>query len=163
MTTEQLHILQHALGLDQYGGGESHRNHFCAGPGGADHQACLDLARAGFMRDHGVTALSGGSSVFTVTAAGVDHVALNSSPRPPPTKRSRSQSAYREYREFSECYPSFAVYLGIMTNREWDSRLGYRFVNPAKHLKGPYAKTVKEAKEGYKAILNERNKKGGAE
>lgn len=31
LTSEQLHVLQHALGLDKYGQGEMYRNHFCAG------------------------------------------------------------------------------------------------------------------------------------
>ena len=31
MTLNQLHILQHSLGRDQYGHGTDYRNHYCAG------------------------------------------------------------------------------------------------------------------------------------
>lgn len=47
MTTEQLQILQHALGIDQYGQGKMNRNHFCAG--GADETICRELVAMGLM------------------------------------------------------------------------------------------------------------------
>lgn len=47
MTTKQLGILQHALGLDQYGRGEFTRNHFCAGED--DEGDCRMLVADGYM------------------------------------------------------------------------------------------------------------------
>ena len=47
MTPKQLEILQHALGVDQYGRGEMYRNHFCAG--GSDEVVCRELVALGYM------------------------------------------------------------------------------------------------------------------
>jgi hypothetical protein len=47
LTTRQLEVLQHALGLDEYGRGEMYRNHFCAG--GADEDICRSLVELGYM------------------------------------------------------------------------------------------------------------------
>lgn len=43
---EHMHILQHALGLDQYGRGREYRNHFCTGPGSVDFLPCRALGDA---------------------------------------------------------------------------------------------------------------------
>lgn len=48
MTPEQLHILQHSLGVDKYGQGDMHRNHFCAG--GKDEEICRELVTLGYMQ-----------------------------------------------------------------------------------------------------------------
>ena len=48
MSPEQLQILQHSLGVDQYGQGEMYRNHFCAGD--ADEPICRELVAMGYMR-----------------------------------------------------------------------------------------------------------------
>ena len=48
MTSSQLQILQHALGVDKYGQGEQYRNHFCAG--GTDEGECRALVAMGYMR-----------------------------------------------------------------------------------------------------------------
>ena len=47
MTPEQLGILQHALGVDQYSQGAQYRNHFCAG--GRDEIVCRELVSLGYM------------------------------------------------------------------------------------------------------------------
>ena len=47
ITPAQLEILQHALGVDQYGRGEMYRNHFCAG--GDDEATCRELVEMGYM------------------------------------------------------------------------------------------------------------------
>jgi len=41
LSSKQLEILQHSLGVDQYGRGEMYRNHFCAGAD--DEPACREL------------------------------------------------------------------------------------------------------------------------
>ncbi len=97
LSSELLHILQHSLGVNQYGDGPQYRNHFCTGPGGKDFDACNELVAGGFMKDHGPREISGGMHVFTVTAAGVDAVALQSPPAPPAPKMTRSKMRYQEF------------------------------------------------------------------
>lgn len=55
MTQDQLHILQHSLGADQYGRRERYgdRNHFCAG--GKDEDICKELVALGYMVQHETT------------------------------------------------------------------------------------------------------------
>ena len=60
MTPEQLHILQHSLGLDEYGRGTMYRNHFVTGEGSLDHPHCVALVEAGLMNqrvDHPLAAV----------------------------------------------------------------------------------------------------------
>jgi hypothetical protein len=97
-----LHILQHALGRDEYGknpnGREDYRNHFCAGDGHVDFARCREAVAHGFMREHPPSVLSGGDHIFVVTDAGKAHVAANSRPEP---KLTRGQRRYREYLDSS--------------------------------------------------------------
>lgn len=93
--TEALGILQHALGLDAYGRGESYRDHFVAGAGSRDYDTCLWLVNAGLMqRRDGATLPFGGDDLFHVTDAGRAFVAEHS---PPPPKLSAGQRRYREW------------------------------------------------------------------
>lgn len=113
MDKQQLQILQHALGVGDYGDKESHRNHFVSGEGGSDHKACLSLVDLGLMRVHVMSkGLTGGDDCFTVTPKGIDYVALNSPMRPPEPKMTRGQKRYREY-QLSECCESFAEWMGF--------------------------------------------------
>ncbi len=103
MEARQLEILQHALGLDQYGLGNPYRNHFCAG--GKDEDVCRELVALGYMDLRPTT------DVFpylncSVTEAGKLAV-REQSPKPP--RLSRSQ---RNYRAFCQAY-------GGMSFREW--------------------------------------------
>lgn len=91
MTSKQLEILQHALGLDKYGQGEMCRNHFCAGV--RDEDVCRSLIEFGYMKQHPTTELFPYFNC-SVTEAGKAAV-LRESPKPP--KLSRSQRRYREY------------------------------------------------------------------
>ena len=70
MTPAQLHILQHSLGLDQYGRGESYRNHYVTGEGSNDHVDCMELVALGWMTRRAGNELSGGDDVFRVTDEG---------------------------------------------------------------------------------------------
>lgn len=90
MTTKQLEILQHALGVDQYGQGEMYRNHFCAG--GDDETVCRELVALGYMETFVRTYLPYYNC--TVTEAGKTMM-LAESPKPP--KLSRGQRRYREF------------------------------------------------------------------
>jgi hypothetical protein len=98
MAAEQqdLQILQHSLGLDEYGKGREYRNHFVTSPGCADFAPCRGLVERGLMQDHGAHALYGGGHCFTVTDAGRSFVRQHGSA---PPKLSRSQRRYRDYLE----------------------------------------------------------------
>lgn len=103
-----LHILQHALGLDDYGRDhkgripadvtEPYRNRFVTSDGGKDWETCIAHAEAGRMERHGPGPLFGGqtSYCFCVTDAGLAFVREHS-PRPP--KRTRAQKRYAAYLE----------------------------------------------------------------
>jgi hypothetical protein len=91
MTTQQLHILQHSLGVDQYGQGDMYRNHFCAG--GDDETVCRELIALGYMKQHATTEVFPDFNC-SVTEAGKAAMRAES-PRPP--KLTRSQKRYREF------------------------------------------------------------------
>ena len=90
LTKEQLQILQHSLGVDQYGQGQMYRNHFCAG--GKDEQVCRELVEAGYMETFTRSYLPYYNC--RVTEAGKAAM-FEQSPKPP--KLTRSQERYRRY------------------------------------------------------------------
>lgn len=103
-----LHILQHSLGLDQYGRGNSYRNRYIIGPDGDGFEDCQRLVSEGLMLDLGPQSMCSGMHCFTVTEAGKKYVADNS-PKPP--KISRSKQRYLDYLEVGDCFESFGHYL----------------------------------------------------
>jgi len=86
MMDSKLHVLQHSLGVGQYGDEPSYRNHFCAGPGSADFDNCRALVADGLMTERAGNELSGGDSIFHVTPAGINFVALH---RPARTRKTK--------------------------------------------------------------------------
>lgn len=108
----RLHILQHSLGLDKYGGGTQFRNHFVTGEGSKDFDNCRALAADGLMTERAGNALSGGDSIFCVTRKGIEFVALNSPARPPTPKLTRSQKRYQAWLD-ADCGLSFAEWMGF--------------------------------------------------
>jgi len=93
MTPRQLEILQHALGLDQYGQSKEigHRNWFAAGA--ADEPACRELVAAGLMIEHRRTAVYPDYNC-SVSETGKKAV-KDHSPKPPTLTASQ-----RRYRRF---------------------------------------------------------------
>ena len=89
LTKRQLEILQHSLGVDQYGQGEMYRSHYVGDP-----ESCRPLVALGFMREYPASELTGGSELFRVTESGKAAM-LAESPKPP--KLSRSQHRYRDF------------------------------------------------------------------
>lgn len=97
-----LHILQHALGRDEYGqtrsrgghGAEDYRNHYVAGEGHHSFALCRQAVSNGLMIEHPPSDLSGGDCVFVATEAGKEYITKNS-PRPP--KLTRGQKRYRKW------------------------------------------------------------------
>jgi hypothetical protein len=108
---EELHILQHSLGVDKYGRGEQYRNHFVTGPGTTDWPHCHSLAGQGLMINHGPRALCNGDHLFTVSEAGKSRMAMESPQPPKPHKLTRSQNRYREFLR-AETGHSFAGWIG---------------------------------------------------
>ena len=115
MTPAQLHILQHSLGVDQYGRGRQYRNHFVTGPGTTDFPACRALVDMGFMEDHGSQSGFDGDHLFWVTEVGRKAM-LAESPAPP--KVSRSKQRYQQYLNVADCFESFGHYLKYLTKQE---------------------------------------------
>ena len=91
MTKRQLEILQHSLGVDQYGQGPQYRNHFCAGDD--DEAVCRELVALGFMKQHATTEWLPYFNC-SVTEDGKSAMAAES-PKPP--KLTRSQKRYRQF------------------------------------------------------------------
>lgn len=94
-----LHILQHSLGLDQYGKGRQYRNHFVSG--GRDVDRCDRLLSLGLMTKQEGRELTGGMPCYFVTQAGIDYVAANS---PNPPRVSRGRVRYLHWLEVSDAY-----------------------------------------------------------
>lgn len=92
LSPEQLQILQHSMGVDQYGQGQMYRNHFCAG--GDDVVTCRELVALGYMREYAPSEITGGDPWFRVESAGIQAMFIDS-PKPP--KLSRSQKRYRAF------------------------------------------------------------------
>lgn len=90
LNDRQLEILQHALGVDQYGRGEMYRNHFCAGD--ADEDVCRELVAFGFM----VTFTRSYLPYYNCTVTEEGKAAmLEQSPKPP--NLTRGQQRYRAF------------------------------------------------------------------
>lgn len=103
MKPELLQILQHSLGLDQYGLGRRYRNHFVAG--GDDEFKCRELVVLGFMCEVRMASeLTGELPCFAVTKAGVEAIKVNSPAAP---KLTRGQQRYKRYLQYCECFKSF--------------------------------------------------------
>jgi hypothetical protein len=47
MSPKLLHILQHSLGLNEYGRGTFYRNRFVTGEGSIDRLLCMELVELG--------------------------------------------------------------------------------------------------------------------
>ena len=94
-----LHVLQHALGRDQYGKRrhsrtDDYRNHYCIGPEGDTFDLCRSAVALGLMVEHAPRAISGDMFTFTVTDAGKAYIDEHSPPAP---KLTRGQRRYREW------------------------------------------------------------------
>jgi hypothetical protein len=96
MTADQLHILQHALGVDKFGLGEQFRNHYVGGA-----EKCRPLVAMGLMLEMKPRSISGGDPWFIVTPEGKKAVKDES---PKPKRMTRSQQRFSDYRDFDDAY-----------------------------------------------------------
>ncbi len=87
---KKLDVLRHAIGW----GRESSRNHFVAGEGSDNCNACRALVAEGRMVEHRASDLTGGDPLFVATPAGRQWAEDNA---PPPPKLTAGQKRYREY------------------------------------------------------------------
>ena len=108
MKPELLAILQHALGLDEYGRGEACRNHFCAGV--SDEPLCRELVDMGYMYVFRPNASPYPYYNVAVTSAGKEAVRRES---PTPPKLTRSQQRYRDWLNSSagDCGITFGMWI----------------------------------------------------
>lgn len=108
MTNRQLEILQHTLGVDEYGQGQMYRNHFCSGP--ADEPDCRALVSLGYMQQHETTT---SLPYFNCSVTEQGKMAMKAaSPKAP--KVTRDQQRYREFLNLSDAYNcTFKEWLGI--------------------------------------------------
>lgn len=124
MTPSQLHILQHALGVDKYGQGDwregkTFREHFCAS--GADETICRELVAIGYMRTWTGADERGqvpGYPYYNCSVTDEGRTAVRrESPAAP--KLTASQKRYREFLEADTGY-SFGEWL--KSRSEWLKR-----------------------------------------
>jgi hypothetical protein len=105
LSKRQLEVLQHAVGVDQYGRGDMYRNHYAAS--GDDIAVCEELAALGYMgRCKRVDWIP--DPLFYVTDGGRAVVARDS-PKPP--KLTPGQKRYLDFLAASEAFGC--------TFREW--------------------------------------------
>jgi len=104
MDARKLDILQHSLGLDQYGRGTGYRNHFCSG--GEDEFICRELVAEGLMHECPVCDIVPGYNCY-VTEAGKKAIREHS---PAPPKLTRSQKRYQRFLD-ADCGLSFKEWL----------------------------------------------------
>jgi hypothetical protein len=110
----KLHILQHSLGVDQFGQGDQYRNHFVTGEDSVDYDNCMALVSDGLMRRRDGAGLPfGGDHLFHVTDAGKKFVA-EYSPKPP--KLTASQKRYQAYLD-ADSNMSFGEWLARSTTK----------------------------------------------
>jgi hypothetical protein len=91
-----LHVIQHSLGVDEYGDGDQYRNHFVTGEGSIDYPVCMDAVARGLMSRRDGNPLTGGDDLFLVTAAGRQWMTANS------PKLSRAKRRYRDWLRVSD-------------------------------------------------------------
>lgn len=113
LTSNQLDILQHSLGLDSHGQPPEnyrgthdddfpgcYRNNFYAGPGHSDWNDLQTLTEAGLMHE-GPTAAASGDRYFRVTQKGYEAVKSQS---PPPPKLSRAKQRWKQFINWQDAY-----------------------------------------------------------
>lgn len=87
----RLHIIQHALGRDQYGMlprhiREEYRNRYVIGPDCNEYDVCLAMVNDGLMTRHPGGKHFGGMDFFVVTDDGRKFMADNSQKKKKPTR-----------------------------------------------------------------------------
>jgi len=116
MTPEQLQILQHTLGADQYGRRvreNSERNRFVTEAMCRDGLVCQSLVALGFMEDCGYRDLFNGNC-YVATIAGAEAMRKAS---PAPSKKTRGELRYEEFLR-EDCGEPFGEWLKWQKERK---------------------------------------------
>ncbi len=92
LTTNQLHILRHSLGLDQNGHGREYRNYYCTGPDCDGYKELVTLAEIGLVE---LGRIDGNNHFYFLTEAGKTE-ARKGVVYP---KLTRSQKRYQDFRD----------------------------------------------------------------
>lgn len=121
MSPRLLEILQHALGVDQYGRGKQYRNHFVAGP--VDALKCDELVALGYMakssrRGFEGDELTGGMPCYFVTDEGRLEM-IRQSPKPPRARQSRVFECWRNYCDACGEFPFSRFWKEVWPNYEF--------------------------------------------
>ena len=103
-TDPVLHVLQHSMGLDDFGRGRKYRNRFVTGPCTDDWPHCEDAVARGLMERSGPHAFFGGSCCFSVTPSGEQYI-REQSPKPP--KISAGRKRYLQWIEVADAFPDW--------------------------------------------------------
>jgi hypothetical protein len=134
MDPDHLHILQHTLGLDQYGQPPEqrkpcsdddfpncYRNHYVTQADSPDGQKCESLVAQGLMERRSPSAVFGSMTCYYVTLAGYVLVKLES---PPPPKQTRAQRRWQSFRSWHDATGlTFKQYL------RWPGRANFESTN----------------------------------
>ncbi|VVE84941.1 hypothetical protein [Pandoraea sputorum] len=164
-TKRQAGIMQHALGI-RVRGDKSYRNHFVAGPGHHDYSDLMALVRAGMMREHPASQITGGDPWFQVTDSGWT-AAFDALPEPPKRTKYDEFLAYDGCITFAEFldirvpeYEQDLVWISPSVDRRGRYETRYRMFRRAKwhefrqrDMQGEWKPTKQEAKASYKAAL----------
>lgn len=171
-TNTQLGLLWHTLGLSPEcrDSRTVYRNRFLAGPGHDDVPDLEALVTLGLMGKRKPPAFCDQSEVlYFATEAGEQFAIEQMPPAPPPPKRTR----FDEYLDESECYDSFAHFLGInrphRERRRHQGVLQYRMYRTEngfewgwREVEGEWCATAPLAKASYKAALAARKQRNAA-
>lgn len=105
---DQLHVLQHSLGVDEFGQGMPYRDYFVTSGGSKDHKICESLVAMGLMTNCGTKTFLQGD-VFRVTGEGMKACSVMS---PEPPRKTAAQRRYSKYRAARDALGvSFGEYL----------------------------------------------------
>ena len=112
LTQEQLSILQHAYGADEYGLGGGNRNHYCAG--GDDVIICAELVSMGLMQTFRRAWLPYYNCYLTK-----EGIAAMRAASPLPPKVSRAKLRYQRFLQWADAFDgTFREFLEYERARE---------------------------------------------
>jgi hypothetical protein len=114
LTPDQLHVLQHSLGVDKHGRGEHYRNRYVCDAG---NPVIGSLVASGLMEDWGAKSIASGMHWYVVTDDGKRAMFAQS---PPPPKLTRSQQRWKRFVESGalDCGWSFPEWLKTEEGRK---------------------------------------------
>ncbi len=122
LTKNQFSVMSHTIGL----GKNETRNWFGADKNGKDYEDLKFLETIGLAKSTKAPSWSGDKVIFCLTNEGKKVAYEEFEKRKPPVKKlTRSQKRYQEYLDASDCYDSFAHFIGAdKESVKWRKRRG---------------------------------------